>query len=316
MLEVLFGSQARYGADYEVVRPETKRRAALIAVVAARIEAREIDAVANHYDPPAVDFQEPTLRKDHVADCLRFADYTIARRFVGKARRQTDAVHALDDGAYVGVAGRGYRVGPGVQEARIDAVGAEPCRETFAVFLASSFIADVPGPVRCRLVVADHYGDAERRRIFKKTSRTEGVQVRGEPGSVESLHERQASQFLTANFKAVADECHANHKLCAPRRSLNSFWNSVRRPTDSSYRSRISEAGPIARISPWSSHMARSQSKRRFSEPCDTMIMVAPEARNFCKVSVHRSRNARSPALSASSSNNNSNLTCATTPNP
>ena len=106
-LEILFGSQARYGADYEVLRPESKSGAALIAVVTTGIEAREIDAVANHYDLAGVAFQEPTLREDHVADRVRFADYTIARGFVGEARGETDAVHALDDCAYVGVAGRG-----------------------------------------------------------------------------------------------------------------------------------------------------------------------------------------------------------------
>src|ERR1039457_2057864 len=114
-------------------------------------------------------FQEPTLREDHVTNRFRFADYPGARRFVGNPARQTDAIDALDDGAHVGLLRRGDRIGPGIQQARIDVIAAKSRGETLAVFLASSFVDAVPRRVRGWLVVADHDRDAERRRISKKT---------------------------------------------------------------------------------------------------------------------------------------------------
>src|SRR5208282_5057206 len=141
MTEILLRRQAGDGADHEIFGREAERLAAPGAIVAAGIEAVEVDSIGNHDQLLRPASKQLALRENQVADSSRFANDSLAWRLVGNPARQIRTVEAFDDRPDAGVL-RGYDpVPPRVQQAYVDRVGAQLPRQR-------SSIADARGRVR------------------------------------------------------------------------------------------------------------------------------------------------------------------------
>ena len=213
MLEVLLRRHARYRADYEVQRSQSQRLAASFPIVAGRIESVQVNAVGNHNHLFAVTLQDAALREDFPPNRFRFADDFCASGFVAQPGRQGASVDSLDDAPHAGLLCRGDRVGPGVYQARVDAIAPKPSGQPLAIAVARPVVTIIPRRIGSRLPIADHGWNTQALGARDKPARTESIEVRGKLASVETFHQRQASQFLATEIKTVANECQSNHEL-------------------------------------------------------------------------------------------------------